>query len=162
MQNAKDSFYIALRNRLQVLNPARTVRVRGVQRASLLVEDAEAPMMEALEDAFVLRWTTVAPVEGIPSTLLALGCEMRYETSGTLANAGLDRGRALSEMDRELMAILEPSWVPKMQYSSVPAVKLLTNIFWTEPEFEATTIDRNALQRVAKITVYTFLEAGER
>ena len=161
MQNAKDSFYIALRNRLQVLNPARTVRVRGVQRASLLVDDAEAPTMEPLEDAFALRWTTTMQVEGMPSMLSALGCEVHYRTSGTLANAGLDRGRALSEMDAELVTILQPSWTPKMAYTTTPAVKMLTNVFWTEADFSATIVDRNALGRIAKVTVYEFRESGE-
>lgn len=162
MQNARDSFYIALRNRLQALNPARTVRIRGVQRASLLVEDAEAPAPEAIEDVFVLRWTTAAPVDGMPTALFALGCEVHYATSGTLANAGLDRGRALSEMDRELIAMLEPKWTPKVRYTTTPSVPMLTNVFWTEPEFEAAISDRNLLQRVAKVTIYAFEEPGEQ
>ena len=161
MQNARDSFYIALRNRLQALNPARTVRVRGVQRASLLVEDAESPTTEPMEDVFVLRWTTAMLVEGMPTALLALGCEVRYATSGTVTNAGLDRGRALSEMDRELLNVLKPMWTPKMRFTSTPVVQMLTNVFWTEPEFGAATQDRNLLQRMAKLTVYTFREPGE-
>lgn len=161
MQNARDSFYIALRNRLQVLNPARTVRVRGVQRASLLVEDAEVPTSEGMEDVFLLRWTTAAPVEAMPTALFALGCELRYGTSGTLANASLDRGRALSEMDREVLAMLEPRWTPKVRYTSTPAVPMLTNVFWTEPVLGAAINDRNMLQRIVELTVYAFEEAGE-
>ena len=161
MQNARDSFYIALRNRLQALNPGRTVRVRGVQRASLLVEDAEALMPEPLEDVFVLRWTTAARVDGMPTELFAMGCEVHYGTSGTLMNAGLDRGRALSEMDREVSAVLHPAWTPKLRYTVTPPAVMATNVFWTEPEFAAVSADRNALQRVAKLTVYAFEEPGE-
>ncbi len=161
MQNAKDSFYIALRNRLQTLNPARTIRVRGVQRASLLVEDAEAATMEMLEDVFILRWTTAKQVEGMPTPLWALGCEILYQTSGTLANAGLDRGRSFSEMDRELTELLKPSWTPKMRYTATSTSQMLTNVFWTELEFGQATSDRNALRRVAKATIYSFEEAGE-
>jgi hypothetical protein len=42
MQNAKDSFYIALRTRLAALNPERTILLRGTKRPGILVEEAEA------------------------------------------------------------------------------------------------------------------------
>ena len=133
MQNAKDSFYIALRNRLAVLNPARTVRVRGVQRPSLLMEEAEAPVGELVNDIFVLRWTTANAVLTVPCVLMSLHCEIHYRTSGTEANAGLDRGRALTEMDRELMAVLRPMTTPKLRYSTIPVSPMQTNVFWTDP-----------------------------
>ena len=161
MQNARDSFYIALRNRLAALNPGRTVRVRGVQRPSLLVEEAEAVMAEAVEDVFVLRWTAATAMELMPTPLLALGCEVHYGTSGTQTNAGLDRGRALSEMDREMLTVLQPLWTPKLRYSVTPAAAMQTNVFWTEPELGAAAADRNVLRRVMKLTVYAFEEPGE-
>ncbi len=39
MQFAKDSFYIALRDRLAVLNPARTVYLDGVTRPAVIVAE---------------------------------------------------------------------------------------------------------------------------
>ena len=161
MQNARDSFYIALRNRLTALNPGRTVRVRGVQRPSLLVEDAEAMVLEPMEDVFVLRWTTAAAMELMPTPLIGLGCELHYGTSGTQAGAGLDRGRALSEMDREVLSILQPLWTPKLSYLVTPPAALGTNVFWAEPELGAAVTDRNALRRVVKVAVYAFEEPGE-
>ncbi len=161
MQNARDSFYIALRNRLATLNPARTIKVRGVQRPSLLVEDAEAPMSGLVEDVFVLRWTSATVVEGMPCTLMSMGCEIHYATSGTQANAGSDRGRTLCEMDRELLTILQPLWTAKFCYSMTPPVIMQTNVFWTEPELSAATIDRNTLKRVVKLIVYAFEELGD-
>ncbi len=161
MQNARDSFYIALRNRLAALNPGRTVRVRGVQRPSLLVEDAEALTVEPMEDVFVLRWTAATAMELMPTPLIGLGCELHYGTSGTQGAAGLDRGRALSEMDREVLAILQPLWTPKLSYRASPPATMGTNLFWTEPELGGAVTDRNALRRIAKVTVYAFEEPGE-
>ena len=161
MQNAKDSFYIALRNRLAALNPARTIRVRGVQRPSLLVEDAEAPVGELVNDVFVLRWTKVTPVLMVPCVLMSLHCEIHYRTSGTEANGGLDRGRTLSEMDRELMAILQPMTTPKLRYSTTPAATMQTNVFWAEPVLGQAEPQRNTLGRIAGLAVFAFEEPGE-
>ena len=44
MQNAKDSFYMALRGRLTTINPERTVLLRGTVRPGILVEEAETPV----------------------------------------------------------------------------------------------------------------------
>ncbi len=162
MQNAKDSFYIALRNRLAALNPARTIRVRGVQRPSLMVEDAEAPIGELANDVFVLRWTAVELVPTSPCVLIGLHCEIHYRTSGTEANAGLDRGRALSEMDRELMTVLQPAKTPKLSYSTTPAAPMQTSLFWTDPVLDPAEPQRNTLGRVAKVVVFAFEESGER
>ena len=46
MQNAKDSFYMALRTRLAAINPERTILLRGAARPGILVEEAEAPPPE--------------------------------------------------------------------------------------------------------------------
>ena len=161
MQNAKDSFYIALRNRLMVLNPLRTVVVRAVQRPGILLEEAEAPTEDVLNDAFTLRWTSLSVTEGSPTKLSAIGCEIRYATSGSQAIAGLDRGRALSEMDRELSRILRPLRTQKLDYSTTPAKVLQTEVFWTEPTFGSLTSHLNQLARVSTVKVFSFLEPEE-
>jgi hypothetical protein len=56
MQNAKDSFYMALRTRLAAINPKRTILLRGAVRPGILVEEAEAPFSQFPSDVFVLRW----------------------------------------------------------------------------------------------------------
>ncbi len=56
MQNAKDSFYMALRTRLAAINPERTILLRGAVRPGILVEEAEAPFSQLPNDVFVLRW----------------------------------------------------------------------------------------------------------
>ncbi len=161
MQNAKDSFYIALRDRLALLNPSRTINVRGVQRPALLVEEAEAPAGELINDAFVVRWTGSSAIEDMPCTLVSILCEVHYATSGSGGNSGLDRGRLMKTMDRELISVLQPMCTPKMRYTSTPAMMLQTNVFWTEPVLGILETIGNQLLRVAKVTVFAFEEPGE-
>ncbi len=99
MQNAKDSFYGALRTRLAALNPERTVLLRGAVRPGIFVEEAEAPMSPLPNDVFVLRWLGLGTDVDLSSAMAAEECEILYQTCGTQAFGGLDRGRALSEMD---------------------------------------------------------------
>ena len=71
MQNAKDSFYLALRTRLATINPERTVLLRGALRPGILVEEAEAPLAQLPSDVFVLRWLGL----GVDADLsLRIGC----------------------------------------------------------------------------------------
>src|SRR5271157_4369040 len=126
MQNAKDSLYVALRTRLAAVNPERTILLRGAIRPGILVEEAEAPFSQLPNDVFVLRWLAVATDLDLPSTMAAEECEVLYQTCGTQSFGGLDRGRALSEMDEELLAILQPFYTPKLNYTQTPPVAMLT------------------------------------
>ena len=161
MQNAKDTFYIALRNRLNVLNPLRTVIIRAVQRPGILVEDAEGPAATLLNDVFTIRWTGLSVTENLPTPMGNMGCEIEYATNGTQAASGLDRGRAIAEMDRELTLILKPMWTQKLNYTSTPASSLLTKVFWTEPTFSPLTSRRDQIVRLSTLSVLSFLEPGE-
>jgi hypothetical protein len=161
MQNAKDTFYVTLRNRLATLNPNRTMLLRGVQRPGILVEEAEAvaPMLPA--DVFVLRWTTLSTDVTLPLVLARLDCEILYTTGGTHAASGLDRGRALEEMDAEVLSLLSPNCAPKMNYTQTPPVQLNTPVFWTPANFTPAVTLRDRLSRSAKITVLAYQEPGE-
>ena len=161
MQNAKDSFYIALRNRLAQVNPARVVSIRAVERPGILVEEAEAPQPQIANDIFVLRWTAETVDTQLPSILMQMTCEIHYASSGSQANSGLDRGRALSEMDEELLAILCPSQTQKLNYALTPAVAMKTFVFWSEPSFGPADTQRDQLLRITKVTVFAFQEPGE-
>jgi hypothetical protein len=161
MQNAKDSFYVALRGRLVELNPERVILLRAVVRPGILVEEAEAPFAQLPADVFVLRWLGLAVDQDLPSAMVAEECEIVYSTLGTQSFGGLDRGRALSAMDEELASILAPYWTPKMNYTTTPAVALLTHVFWDEPVFGAVTAVRDRLTRVARVVVYSYEESGE-
>jgi hypothetical protein len=135
MQNAKDTFYVTLRNRLATLNPNRTMLLRGVQRPGILVEEAEAVVPMLPSDVFVLRWTALSTDVNLPLVLARLECEILYTTGGTQAGSGLDRGRALEEMDAEVLGLLSPNCAPKMNYTQTPPVQLNTPIFWSAADF---------------------------
>jgi hypothetical protein len=162
MQNAKDTFYITLRNRLAVVNPERTMTLRGVVRPGILVEEAESPAAQLPPDVFVLRWTKFAADTQLPSILTNLTCEIHYATAGTHANTGLDRGRALEEMDDELLRMLCPAFTPKMNYTESPTAQMSTNIFWSQAAFAPETTTRERVGRVATIEVFAFQEQGEQ
>jgi hypothetical protein len=161
MQNAKDSFYLALRSRLAVSNPERTVLVRGALRPGILLEEAEAPFAQPLADVFLLRWSGLGLEMELPSTMIAMECEISYCTSGTQAFGGLDRGRLLAAMDRELIGILQPPATPKVNYSVQPAAPMQTQVFWDEAAFASVNVQRDRVSRSARVTVYSYLEQGE-
>lgn len=161
MQNAKDTFYITLRNRLAAVNPERTMTLRGVVRPGILVEEAEAPAAQFPLDVFVLRWAKLDTDAQLPSTLAVLSCEIHYATSGARDNMGLDRGRALEGMDDELLRMLSPASAAKMNYTESPAEQMGTNIFWSQPVFAAEETKRERVGRVATVEVFSFQEQGE-
>jgi hypothetical protein len=161
MQNAKDTFYVTVRNRLATLNPNRTMLLRGAQRSGILVEEAEAVVPMPPADVFVLRWTTLGTDVNLPLVLARLECEILYATGGTQAASGLDRGRALEEMDAEVFGLLSPNCAPKMNYTQTPPVQLNTPVFWTPAIFTPAVTLRDRLSRSAKVTVFAYQEPGE-
>jgi hypothetical protein len=161
MQYAKDSFYMALRTRLIALNAERTVLIRGSVRPGILVEEAEAPFSQALNDVFVLRWPGAGVDIDLASTLIALECEVSYQTVGTQAFGGLDRGRMLSAMDMELLTIMSPFQTQKLDYSVAPAVAMLTRVFWEAPVFGPLVAQGDKLCRSAKVRIYSYIEEGK-
>ena len=161
MQNAKDSFYMALRTRLAALNPERTILLRGAVRPGILAEEAEAPFSQPPNDVFVLRWLGLGVDFDLGSTMAAEQCEVIYQSCGTQSFGGLDRGLSLSEMDEELTALVQPFWTPKLNYTTTPPAAMLTNVFWDEPGFGPIVTQRDQLSRSAKLTVYSYQEQGE-
>ena len=161
MQNAKDSFYLALRSRMAAVNPERTVLLRGSIRPAILLEDAEAPFSQSPSDAFIIRWVGLGADLQLPSRMVAMECEFSYSTSGTQAFGALDRGRSLTRMDRELLSILQPFSTPKLNYAVQPAAPLQTQVFWDEPVFAPITTHRDRLSRTARVMVYTYEEQSE-
>jgi hypothetical protein len=161
MQNAKDSFYMALRARLVVINPERTILLRGALRPGIVVEEAEAPFSQLPSDVFVLRWLGLGVDLDLGSTMVAEQCEVIYQTCGTQSFGGLDRGRSLSGMDEELVAMSQPYYTPKLNYTTTTPAAMLTNVFWDEPGFGPIVIQRDRLSRSASVMVYSYQEQGE-
>jgi hypothetical protein len=161
MQNAKDSFYFALRTRLAALNPERTILLRGSVRPGIVVEEAEAPFAQLPNDVFVLRWLRCGADLDLATAITAQECEITYQTCGTQSFGGLDRGRALSAMDEELLSMLQPGSTPKFNYALQPPSQLLTHIFWDEASFGPLVTQKDRLSRTASVTVYSYQEQGE-
>jgi hypothetical protein len=161
MQNAKDSFYMTLRTRLTSINPERTVLLRGSVRPGILVEEAEAPFSQLPNDVFVLRWLGVGVDMDLATAMVVEQCEILYQTCGTQSFGGLDRGRALSQMDKELTTMLQPFHTPKLNYTAMPPAAMLTQVFWDEPGLGPIVVQRDRLSRSASVTVYSYQEQGE-
>lgn len=162
MQNAQNTFYIALRNRLAVLNPNRTIYLRGVTRPGILVESNELTTPQPPSNAFVLRWLGLECDPYLPEVLVQMQCEIEYLTEGSTGNLGMDRGTMLTEMDAELLALLQPNTTQKMNYAQTPAVPMETQIFWTEPKFDPVKVERDRLLRTATVSIFSYQESGER
>lgn len=161
MQNAKDTFYITLRNRLATINPARTMTLRSVMRPAIYVEEAESPQPLPILDAYALRWTGTSRLAEMPLPLMAMSCQIFYSTAGTQSMAGLDRGRVLAAMDAEVEQMLSPLQAQKMLYSSTGSTPMQTMIFWSEPQFEPIVAVRDQLSRIAQVTLWSWQEASE-
>jgi hypothetical protein len=165
MQDTKDTFFVALRDRVAALNPARTVVVRGVVRPGVLVEENELPTDWIPTGVFSLRWTDVVVDRSGAVPLAALTCSIRYCADGDAASGGMDRGRLLAQMDAELgRALGQQQNAPKMNYSALTtggaAVEKDTNVFWGDVAFGTATSVGERLERVASVTVFGYLEAG--
>ena len=179
MQFAKDSFYMALRERLATVNPAHTMAVNGVIRPAILVVENEAVnAAEPVADAFHIYWGAARASKahsGGESALMGLECTIAYRTAGS-GEAGVDRGRSLTALDEELLAICEPRWAAKRDYRQSPPLELGSNLMWNPPELgetetvgEAASTWRKAraaagarVQRLASLTIYFFVETEPR
>jgi hypothetical protein len=161
MQNAKDSFYMALRSRLAALNPQRTILLRSAVRPGVLAEEAEAPFSQLPSDVFVLRWLGLGVDVNLDTTMAAEECEIVYQTCGCQSFGGLDRGRSLSAMDEELLSMLQPFATPKLCFTATPPAAMLTQVFWDEPLFGPVATQKDRLSRSVKVMVYSYQEQGE-
>ena len=168
MQNARDTFYVTVRDRLAALNPARTMVLRGLTRPGVLVEENELASAAVPVNVFCLSWTGMNVDVKAALPLVTMVCEIRYATDGNAGNGGMDRGRLLAAMDGELVAAVsgDPQSTVKMNYGAVAgagysAAAMATNVFWGDAVFGATVVDGERLERVATVEVFSYQEAGE-
>ena len=163
-QDIKDTFYATLRDRIALLNPARTMVVRGQVRPAVLVAENEMPNTNLGDlNCYVLRWSE--PKQ--QNNLLSIACELAYATAGTQAAAGMDRGRLLAAMDTELLVALS---VPEQhaagfsvsEASAGAAVSLPanSNIFWSDLNLDSNldiaADDAAQLARKAQVEVFGY------
>jgi hypothetical protein len=161
MQSAKDSFYIALRDRLAALAPERTVTIGGQERPAVLAAENEPVTSGSPQpDAFYLHWEGVrtASAAGARRPLLRLECRIAYRTQGSSALNGVDRGRALAALDLELCGILAPHFAEKKDYSQPEPQALGSAVLWSAPEFAAAEAHDNELRRVARVALFFWPE----
>jgi hypothetical protein len=169
MQNARDTFYVTLRDRLAAVNPARTMVLRGVTRPGVLVEENELASAAQPANVFCLHWTGLSVNAQGALPLVAMSCQIQYATDGDAGNGGMDRGRLLSAMDAELVAAVSgaPQNTVKMNYvgsaggSGLAPVAMATNVFWGDVVFGAAVVNAERLERVATVEVFCYQEAGE-
>ena len=140
MQFSKDSFYMALHDRLAVVNPLRTVTLDGATRPAIVVAENEpVGLTEARRDTFYLWWGNAVPAKGHSEgkrPLIALEASIFYHSAGTADDAS-DRGRTLTELDFELLQMCSPAFTLKQNFTATPSLSLGTNIVWSRPEFDA-------------------------
>jgi len=167
VQNAKDTFYETLRTRISAANPERTIVLRGVTRPGVLVEENELVSAVTIPDCFRLRWIDAGVDAANAFPVATLTCEVMYETAGTAGNAGMDRGRLLTEMDAELAAAINtcPQKAAKESYAALAgggaAAPMMTNIWWSNVALGPLIVKADRVGRVAKIVVMSCEEAGE-
>jgi hypothetical protein len=162
MQNAQNTFYITLRNRLAALNPNRTIYLRGITRPGILVESNELVTPQPPSGVFILRWLGLHNDPYLSAVLLQMECEIEYMTEGTAGNLSMDRGVLLTEMDAELVSILQPACAQKMNYAQSLVMQMETRIFWTEATFQPVKTERDRLSRSITVSLFSYEEPGEQ
>ncbi len=158
MQFAKDSFYVALRDRLAEVNPRRTTTVDGIVRPAVVVGENEGSTA-GQENTFVLAWGDAGFV-GNGTRLMKMICAVSYRTNGVNGTNG-DRGRVLGTMDGELMAMSQPPRTQKKNHGLIPPQSLGSVMFWTDFEFGPVKDETGCTSRTAQTTVYFYSE-GEQ
>jgi hypothetical protein len=135
MQFTKDSFYMALLQRLVSLDPLRTITLNGTTRPAIVVAENELVIpVQPVADAFYIEWgaAQLVPRQVGNRGLMAMDCVISYHTFGTV-ESGVDRGRTLGSLDMSLLSICQPPRTAKRDYTQAPSVDLGTSILWTTP-----------------------------
>jgi len=163
MQFAKDSFYIALRDRLAQVNPARTITVNGVaQPAILLGSTLDLAAAGLPKDCFLLSFGAAETAKGFARScepLMGIACTIAYRTAGTAADAS-DRDRVLTALDTELLRMAEPGLAEKMDYTQSPP-DLGQTIFWERPQLGKSTDEDATISRTATVTLFFHCEVSQ-
>ncbi len=168
MQAAKDSFYMALRERLAALNPGRVIVIDGVTRPAIVVRENMEPQFAVTQaNTYYVDWGDVRIAEST-RPILGLDCHIWYATDGS-SGSGVDRGRLMAQLDDELLRICAPPRTEMRDYQQSPSVDLGSGVFWTMPELKRLPVAQNEsasagaarLERLAALRVYFLLPEVE-
>lgn len=167
MQFAKDSFFLALQQRLAGLNPARVVTINGATvPAVVVVENLPPSSAEPQPNAFYIEWGAASVVDGHAGNgaLMSMECVISYYSLGTVASM-VDRGRVLGQLDDELLGICQPPNTEKQDYTQAPSADLGTKVFWSQPAFGKSSVEDQAephadgrVERQTRVKVFFFSE----
>jgi hypothetical protein len=157
MQPVKDSFYMALRERL-----TNSQHAEGSGPTPIFVCENQRCAWLADPGAFYLRWSgeMKLPVEVQSVGWRALQCEIGYRTAGSDISSGEDRGRQLAALDGELRSVAAPRQAALVDYSQATPCSLNRVVLWTEPTFSDSQDKLNGIQRIAQLCVL-WREEGE-
>lgn len=160
MQNTKDSFYVALRDRLAAQFPAQTITIGDESRPAILV--AQNQMQSAAPEqsgAFYLRFGAVSAAAGSAGAkpIMQMACEITYSATGTEELSFQDRGRELAKLDDMVLAIATPPRAALRNFSTETEVDLGAQIWWTRPELRE--VKEEMLNRMAALEVFWFAES---
>jgi len=167
MQNAKDTFYEVLRDRVAAADAALNVVVRGALRPAVIVDENENATATELRNCFRLRWKTLRVDREGPAALVAMQCEVHYATAGSSGAGGLDRGRALAALDAALASAVgsTPQSAVKKDFAALAGggvvSELRSQIWWSDVVFGGLAENAAELSRVATVEVWSYQEAGE-
>lgn len=167
MQFAKDSFFVALQERLAGLNPKRTVTLNGATVPAVLVPENLPPSFAKRQaNTFYVEWGSAEVREAGSggSTLMSIDVVISYFSVGSVASM-VDRGRLMTQLDRELLAMCQPGNTEKRDYTQSPSADLGTRVFWNEPSFKDRSaggasggVPAGTGERRAEMRVYFFPE----
>jgi hypothetical protein len=170
MQFAKDSFFLALQQRLAGLNPARTVTVNSATVPAVVVAENLPPFSAGPQpNAFYIEWSAAKVLDGHAGNgaFMSLDAVISYYTFGSVESM-VDRGRVLGELDNELLGICQPPNTEKVDYTQSPSADLGSAVFWSQPEFEnnkqsetednAETHCDGRVERKTRLTIFFFSE----
>jgi len=167
MQNAKDTFYEVLRDRVAAADAALTVVVRGVVRPGLVVDENELANAAEVRDCFRMRWSGLQVSGEGSAPLVTMQCEIRYATAGSSGGGGLDRGRVMARMDAALLSAVQtaPQTAVKKNFAALAGGGLVSamasQIWWSDVAFGAVSEDSGEIRRTATVEVWSYQEAGE-
>lgn len=162
MQTTKDTFYVALRDRLVQFDPQLTITIDGATRPAIVVVENEPPSsLERQNDAFYIEWGMARAVHTASSTLMAMDCTISYTSAGDVNTGGVGRGRDLGRLDTDLLAICAPAQAYKCDYSSGPPTQLGSYIFWSIPEVTTVKTEAARTGHEAHITIWFYPEVNQ-
>jgi hypothetical protein len=162
MQATKDSFYIALRDRLVQCDPNLTITIDGATRPAIVVLENEPPSsLQRQENAFYLQWGDARLTRAANSTLMAMDCVISYSSAGQRETGGVGRGRSLAALDADLLTICAPPHTEKFDYSSDTPADLNSSIFWVGPQLTTAKLETTEVGRGAQVTVFFYPQVNQ-